>query len=80
MTGSTNIAFIAALLLVVAIILCVVWWFVPKRQTRGFIFEKEVHRARIMDKMGARSLPELVRMAIAVEWSVAPGKTPAALT
>jgi uncharacterized repeat protein (TIGR03803 family) len=29
----------------------------------------EVHRARIMDKMGARSLPELVRMAIAVERS-----------
>ena len=25
----------------------------------------EVHRARVMDKMGARSLPELVRMAIA---------------
>ena len=40
----------------------------------------EVHRARIMDKMGARSLPELVRMAIAVERSVAPGKLPAALT
>jgi len=30
----------------------------------------EVHRARIMNKMGARSLPELVRMAIAV--SLAP--------
>jgi two-component system response regulator FixJ len=26
----------------------------------------EVHRARVMEKMGARSLPELVRMAIAV--------------
>jgi FixJ family two-component response regulator len=25
-----------------------------------------VHRARVMEKMGARSLPELVRMAIAV--------------
>jgi two-component system response regulator FixJ len=34
----------------------------------------EVHRARIMNNMGARSLPELVRMAIAVERSVAPGK------
>ena len=27
----------------------------------------EVHRARVMEKMGARSLPELVRMAIAAE-------------
>ena len=27
----------------------------------------EVHRARVMEKMGARSLPELVRMTIAVE-------------
>ncbi len=27
----------------------------------------EVHRARVMEKMGARSLPELVRMAIALE-------------
>ncbi len=27
----------------------------------------EVHRARVMEKMGARSLPELVRMAVAVE-------------
>jgi two-component system response regulator FixJ len=26
----------------------------------------EVHRARVMEKMGARSLPELVRMTIAV--------------
>jgi len=31
----------------------------------------EVHRARVMEKMGARSLPELVRMAIAVERTVA---------
>ena len=27
----------------------------------------EVHRARVMEKMGARSLPELVRMTIAAE-------------
>ena len=35
----------------------------------------EVHRARVMEKMGARSLPELVRMAIAVEQAAGPGKT-----
>jgi two-component system response regulator FixJ len=35
----------------------------------------EVHRARVMEKMGARSLPELVRMAIAVEQATTPGKT-----
>jgi len=34
----------------------------------------EVHRARVMEKMGARSLPELVRMAIALERTVAPPK------
>ena len=33
----------------------------------------EVHRARVMEKMGARSLPELVRMTIAVERA---GKAP----
>jgi two-component system, LuxR family, response regulator FixJ len=33
----------------------------------------EVHRARVMDKMGARSLPELVRMAVAAG---PPGKAP----
>jgi two-component system response regulator FixJ len=44
----------------------------------------EVHRARVMDKMGARSLAELVRMAIAVgramphgtPQGMAPGKAP----
>ena len=36
----------------------------------------EVHRARVMEKMGARSLPELVRMTIAVEQAAMPGKTP----
>ena len=35
----------------------------------------EVHRARVMEKMGARSLPELVRMAIAAEQATRPGKT-----
>jgi two-component system, LuxR family, response regulator FixJ len=34
----------------------------------------EVHRARVMEKMGARSLPELVRKAIAAERAVASGK------
>ena len=37
----------------------------------------EVHRARVMEKMGARSLPELVRMTIAAEQANAPGKTSA---
>ncbi len=32
----------------------------------------EVHRARVMEKMGARSLPELVRMTIAAEQAKAP--------
>jgi two-component system response regulator FixJ len=32
----------------------------------------EVHRARVMEKMGARSLPELVRMTLAVEAAKAP--------
>lgn len=32
----------------------------------------EVHRARVMEKMGARSLPELVRMTIAVEQAAKP--------
>ena len=36
----------------------------------------EVHRARVMEKMGARSLPELVRMTIAAE-QAASGKTTA---
>jgi two-component system response regulator FixJ len=36
----------------------------------------EVHRARVMEKMGARSLPELVRMTIAVTGSVVPAKPP----
>jgi two-component system response regulator FixJ len=37
----------------------------------------EVHRARVMEKMAARSLPELVRMAIAAEQAGMPGrKTP----
>jgi two-component system, LuxR family, response regulator FixJ len=35
----------------------------------------EVHRARVMEKMGVRSLPELVRMAIAAERATPPGKT-----
>jgi two-component system response regulator FixJ len=35
----------------------------------------EVHRARVMEKMGARSLAELVRMVIAAEMTTAPGKT-----
>jgi two-component system response regulator FixJ len=34
----------------------------------------EVHRARVMEKMGARSLPELVRMTIAAERASAPTK------
>ena len=34
----------------------------------------EVHRARVMEKMGARSLPELVRMTIAVDRAAAIGK------
>ncbi len=34
----------------------------------------EVHRARVMEKMGARSLPELVRMTIAVEQVKVPGR------
>ena len=36
----------------------------------------EVHRARVMEKMGARSLPELVRMTIAVDRAAAIGKAP----
>jgi two-component system response regulator FixJ len=36
----------------------------------------EVHRARVMEKMGARSLPELVRMTIAVTGSVVPPAKP----
>jgi two-component system, LuxR family, response regulator FixJ len=35
----------------------------------------EVHRARVMEKMGARSLAELVRMVIAAEMTATPGKT-----
>jgi two-component system, LuxR family, response regulator FixJ len=35
----------------------------------------EVHRARVMEKMVVRSLPELVRMAIAAERATPPGKT-----
>jgi two-component system response regulator FixJ len=34
----------------------------------------EVHRARVMEKMGARSLPELVRMTIAVQQAKVPGR------
>ena len=34
----------------------------------------EVHRARVMEKMGARSLPELVRMIIAVRGGAVPTK------
>ena len=34
----------------------------------------EVHRARVMEKMGARSLPELVRMTIAAERAAHSGK------
>lgn len=34
----------------------------------------EVHRARVMEKMGARSLPELVRMTVAVAGSAVPVK------
>ncbi len=34
----------------------------------------EVHRARVMEKMGARSLPELVRMTIAAEPAASSGK------
>jgi two-component system, LuxR family, response regulator FixJ len=34
----------------------------------------EVHRARVMEKMGVRSLPELVRMTIAAEQAAPPGK------
>jgi two-component system response regulator FixJ len=34
----------------------------------------EVHRARVMEKMGARSLPELVRMTIAVRGDAVPAK------
>jgi FixJ family two-component response regulator len=33
-----------------------------------------VHRARVMEKMGARSLPELVRMTIAAERAAHSGK------
>lgn len=33
----------------------------------------EVHRARVMEKMGARSLPELVRMALAIRDAPAKG-------
>jgi len=36
----------------------------------------EVHRARVMEKMGARSLPELVRMTIAVESGTGTAKQP----
>jgi two-component system response regulator FixJ len=36
----------------------------------------EVHRARVMEKMGARSLPELVRMTIAVDRAAASTKLP----
>jgi two-component system, LuxR family, response regulator FixJ len=36
----------------------------------------EVHRARVMEKMGVRSLPELVRMAIAAERTELPEKSP----
>jgi two-component system response regulator FixJ len=37
----------------------------------------EVHRARVMEKMGARSLPELVRMTITAGQARTPGKAPA---
>lgn len=37
----------------------------------------EVHRARVMEKMGARSLPELVRMTITASQARMPGKAPA---
>jgi two-component system, LuxR family, response regulator FixJ len=37
----------------------------------------EVHRARVMEKMGARSLPELVRMTIAAGVAVPSGKSAA---
>ncbi len=36
----------------------------------------EVHRARVMEKMGAHSLAELVRMTIAVERATPPAKAP----
>ena len=36
----------------------------------------EVHRARVMEKMGVRSLPELVRITIAAEQAATPGKMP----
>ena len=36
----------------------------------------EVHRARVMEKMGARSLPELVRMTLAAEGALPWGKLP----
>ena len=36
----------------------------------------EVHRARVMEKMGVRNLPELVRMTIAAERATPLGKTP----
>jgi two-component system response regulator FixJ len=36
----------------------------------------EVHRARVMEKMGARSLPELVRMTLAAEGALPSGKLP----
>jgi two-component system response regulator FixJ len=36
----------------------------------------EVHRARVMEKMGVRSLAELVRMTIAVVGTPLPGKAP----
>jgi two-component system, LuxR family, response regulator FixJ len=36
----------------------------------------EVHRARVMGKMGARSLSELVRIAIAEEQTRPPGEPP----
>ena len=36
----------------------------------------EVHRSRVMEKMAARSLPELVRMAIAVAQAKPSGEVP----
>jgi two-component system, LuxR family, response regulator FixJ len=36
----------------------------------------EVHRARVMEKMGARSLPQLVRMTITVDRAALPTKAP----
>ena len=36
----------------------------------------EVHRARVMEKMGVRNLPELVRMTIAAERATPLGKAP----